>query len=166
MLRQVHQSHVQLTDLIGEGGTDLGGITAKDGILNLGIVETDDLLVSQGWVLTNGGNEGQTLLSKRFLLVSGEQTMFFSQFVSRLEENDIVGIRLVQFTRRIKELTLHLIIFSFEQIYLITPFNACASDGCGEELCGCIANECYLDHWQISRCMLRKFLQFLECLHH
>ena len=64
MLGQVHQTHVQLTDLISEGGTDLGGITAKDGILNLRIVQTDDLLVSQYRILTDGGYEGQTLLGQ------------------------------------------------------------------------------------------------------
>ena len=64
-----------------------------------------------------------------------------------LEQHDEIGIKSIEFARGIEELTLYLIVFSFEEVSLITMFDADTLDGCGQELRSGITYQGHLELW-------------------
>ena len=162
---EVHQIEIQLAHLPGQRGSYLVGIAAEHRILYFGIVETDDLLVDQCRMLTDGGHKTDSVICQVSLPLRVQEAMALSQFMRTLEHHDDLCIIRIKLAGGVQELPFNLIIIRFKEVDTIPSLYTHSPDGCSKELRGGIAEQGYFDRRQSRQVPFQILFKFLEWKH-
>ena len=91
--------------------------------------------------------------------------MLRQQLVCRLEQNNPLGVRVVQLAGRVAELLLHLVVVGLIEVDVKSKVDSRSTHGCGQQLGGRVAHQCRLDAGQVAIVLLEQSLELFQVEH-